>query len=93
MAPLTSFNVRLPKFWLCTSPRMSIPGHYHNHYQGIDFHPQMSFAYAIGTAINWGNEAYAPTFTATFGLNQIVMISHKREVVITVRLSRQAAGT
>lgn len=53
----------------------------------------MSFAYAMGTVINWGNEACLPTFTATFGLNHIVMISHKREVVTTVWLSRQAAAT
>lgn len=53
----------------------------------------MGFAYAIGTAINWGNEACAPTFTANFGLNDLVMILHKREIVTTVRLSRQAAGT
>lgn len=37
----------------------------------------MSFAYAIGIAINWGNEACILTFTTTFGLNHIVMILHK----------------
>lgn len=38
----------------------------------------MSSAYAIGTAINWGNEAWTLTFRSTFGLNHIVMILHKR---------------
>lgn len=73
---------------------MSLPGHYHNRDKGIDFYPQMSFAYAIGTAINWGNEACTPTFTASFGLNHKMMILHKREVVTnvrTVQLSRRAA--
>lgn len=37
----------------------------------------MSFAYAIRIAINWGNEACILSFTTTFGLNHIMMISHK----------------
>lgn len=53
----------------------------------------MSFAYTIGSAINWGNEACTLTFIATFGLNLIVMILHKGDIVAPVRLSCQAAGT
>lgn len=82
MAALRSFNVRLPKVLTCTSLRMSLPGHYHNQDKGIDSYPQMSFAYAIGTAINWGNEACTPTFTATFSLNHILMIWHKRRSLL-----------
>lgn len=42
----------------------------------------MSRAYAIGAAINWGNEACTPTFTATFSLNHILMIWHKRRSLL-----------
>lgn len=82
MAALRSFNVSLPKVLTCTSLQMSLPGHYHNQDRGIDSYPQMSFAYATGTAINWGNEACTPTFTATFSLNHILMIWHKRRLLL-----------
>lgn len=78
MAALRSFNVRLPKVLACTSLPTSRPGHYHDQDKGIGSYPQMSLAYAIGTAINWGNEACTPTFTATFSLNHLLMIWHER---------------